>query len=136
MEAQQVNNRMTGQDLDDLEALLSKALGDEVMAGRNVPTLRGKGKTRYGTYLAHGLQAVQAEQEAREEVRQGLRDYADVADELSEPSMTLADLDATFVKLAQDAAKEHGLSWPPTLAWEDEVRDAKGRLDRLERFGV
>lgn len=60
-----------------------------------------------------------------DEEKSRLRDYADVADELQPGGgLGMDDLDERSVKKAQDAAREFGLSWPPVLAWEDEVREA------------
>jgi hypothetical protein len=55
---------MTNEELIQLRELLQKAFDTDI-AGRTIPTLKGRGTTRYGTYLAHGLQAVETELEAR-----------------------------------------------------------------------
>lgn len=61
-----------------------------------------------------------------------LLEYANVADELT-GDLTLDDLDSRYVRRARAAATKYDLSWPPTLAWEDEVRDAQNRLERRAR---
>lgn len=59
------------------------------------------------------------------EQKERLSLYADCADELAPPYvLTVDDLDPHFVKRARAASEEFFLSWPPTAAWEDEVRDA------------
>jgi len=62
-----------------------------------------------------------------------LTSYAGIADELSDPRMTLDDLDPRAVQAAREAADTHRLPWPPLLTWEDDVRDAQTRADRAAR---
>lgn len=50
----------------------------------------------------------------------GFAAYFNIADELSDPSMGLTDLEAEWVGQAQRAAIALGLPWPPDLATAEE----------------